>query len=66
VKKLEGATGNEETLLTEIVVNFIEMDGSIGSSMTKKLIDGIWCDGETVEPAKWRSGNVVKTQSQEA
>ena len=58
VKKLEGVTGNEETLVTEIVVNFIETDGSVDSSMTSKLIDGIWCDDETGEPAKERSGNV--------
>ena len=58
VEKLEGATGNEETLVTEIVVSFIEMDGSVGSSTTSKLIDGIWCDGEKREPVKGRSGDV--------
>ncbi len=43
VKKLEHRTMNQDNPITEIVVQYIDMDGSVSSSMVKKLINGVWC-----------------------
>ena len=44
IKKLERKTMNQDNLVTEIVVQYIHMDGSVSSSMIKKLINGVWCE----------------------
>ncbi len=44
VKKLEKKTMNQDNPITEIVVQYINMDGSVSSSMVKKLINGVLCE----------------------
>ena len=45
VNKLEQSKGSLDNPVTEIRVNYVGMDGTISSSTVKKLIDGVWCDG---------------------
>ncbi len=44
VKKLEQKFNIKENPVTEITVNYIEMDGSVSSSRVKKLINGVWSE----------------------
>ena len=49
VKKLEKKTMKQDNPITKIVVQYIDMDGSVSSSMVKKLINGIWYEEIEVE-----------------
>ncbi len=50
VKKLEQKTSSMDNPVTKIVVEYIDADGKVSSSMTKELVDGIWCeDGKAVK-----------------
>ena len=42
VKKLEQKSTSHDNPVTEIVVQFIDMDGSVSGTVVKKLIDGVW------------------------
>jgi hypothetical protein len=42
LKKLEQKNSIHENPVTEIVVQYIDMDGKVSGTMVKKLIDGVW------------------------
>ena len=42
VKKLERKTMSQDNPITKIVVQYIDMDGSISGTTTRKLINGLW------------------------
>ncbi len=44
VKKLEERTSSMDNPVTKIVVEYIDADGKVSSSMTKELVDGVWCE----------------------
>ena len=49
VKKLEQKFNIKENPVTEIVIHYINMDGSVSSSTVRKLINGVWCEEIEVE-----------------
>jgi len=42
IGKLEKKNSAGENPITEIIVQYINTDGSVDSTMVKKLVDGIW------------------------
>ena len=42
VKKLEKFINKGDNLITKIVVRYINVDGSVSSTMVKTLINGVW------------------------
>ncbi len=50
VKKLEQKTSSMDNPVTKIVVEYIDAEGKVSSSMTKELIEGVWCkEGKVVK-----------------
>ncbi len=53
VAKLEQRTVNADNPVTKITKRFIDADGKVSSSITKELIDGVWCEnGKAVKSIK--------------
>ncbi len=43
VKKLEDRVSINKNLIEKIIVEYINPDGSVNSTMVKELINGVWC-----------------------
>ncbi len=44
VKKLEQRSYTKDNQITEIIVSYINPDGSVSGNTVTRLIDGVWCE----------------------